>query len=257
MLNELTKMDILTLGDLTQSLEYENDRKKTKLMNMILGTFPIILQKIAKCYNEEINSNLLELKTIKIHEDKRLDIRMITVKELQIVLKKRMNRTEIQDFDKKLGTNNFDKTNVEKFRRNVQNSKLRNIYFRLINNDFFTRERMMKYKMIPDDTCSRCNNTENTKHLLFQCKQVKNIWNIFNAIMVEVKQEGNRVENYDDVYKSCSNPAVSLFKIKVIQSLIQIQRPTNWTRINLVKLLKEGRVIVKVTSFQIIRFHRT
>jgi hypothetical protein len=115
MLNELTKMDILTLGDLTQSLEYENDRKRTKLMNMILGTFPIILQKIAKCYNEELNSNLQELKTIKMHEDKRLDIRMITVKELQIVLKKRMNRTEIQDFDKKLGTNNFDNTNVTKF----------------------------------------------------------------------------------------------------------------------------------------------
>jgi hypothetical protein len=115
MLNELTKMDILTLGDLTQSLEYENDRKKTKLMNMILGTFPIILQNIAKCYNEELNSNLQELKTIKMHEDKRLDIRMITVKELQIVLKKRMNRTEIQDFDKKLGTNNFDNTNVTKF----------------------------------------------------------------------------------------------------------------------------------------------
>jgi hypothetical protein len=250
MLNELTKMDILTLGDLTQALEYENDRKKTKLMRMILGVFPAILQNVAKCFNDELNINITEIKTIKMNEDKRHDIRTISVKEFQKVLKRRMNRIEVQDFDKRLGTNNFDNTNVTKFRRTCQNSKLRNIYFRLINNDFFTREKMMKYKMVPEDTCPRCNNTETTKHLLFQCKQVENIWKLFNAIMVEVKQEENKVENYDDVYKSCSNPAVSLFKIKTIQSLIQIQRPTNWTKNNLVELLKDIQSIEKYNAIK-------
>jgi hypothetical protein len=68
--------------------------------------------------------------------------------------------------------------------------------------------------------------------------------------MVEVKQEENKVENYDDVYKSCSNPAVSLFKIKTIQSLIQIQRPTNWTKNNLVELLKDIQSIEKYNAIK-------
>jgi hypothetical protein len=250
MLTELTKMDIITLGDLTQALEYENDRKKTKLMEMILGVFPAILQKIAKCYNDELNTNLLEIKTMKMDDDKRLDIRTISVKEFQKVLKKRMKKVEVQDFDIRLGINNFDNKNIPKFRRTCQNSKLRNIYFRLINNDFFTRERMTKYKMIQDDTCPRCNNIETTKHLLFECNQVAKIWKLFNTLMSDVNQGENKVEHYDDVYKSCVNPASSLIKIKVIQSLIQIQRPSNWTRNNLLDILKEIKNIEKYNSLK-------
>jgi hypothetical protein len=103
-------------------------------MNMILGIFPAKLQEISKCFNEEINSNLQELKTLQIQDNNRKDIRSITVK----------------DFNRKLGIEDFDNDNVTKFRKNIQNAKLRNIYFRLINNDFFTRERMLKYKMTTD-----------------------------------------------------------------------------------------------------------
>jgi hypothetical protein len=109
---------------------------------------------------------------------------------------------------------------------------------------------MMKYKMIQDETCPRCHSTETTKHLLFKCNQVAKIWKIFNTLMTDVKQGENKVEHYDDVYKSCGNPASSLLKIKVIQSLIQIQRPSNWTRNNLLEILKEIKNIEKYNSLK-------
>jgi hypothetical protein len=39
----------------------------------------------------------------------------------------------------------------------ARNPKLRNIYFRLIHNDFFTGVRMKKYRMTKDDECPRYN----------------------------------------------------------------------------------------------------
>jgi hypothetical protein len=40
MLNKITKMDILTLGDLTKAIEYENNKRNKNKISMILGTFP-------------------------------------------------------------------------------------------------------------------------------------------------------------------------------------------------------------------------
>ena len=40
MLNKITKMDILTLGDLTKAIKYENNKRNKKKISMILGTFP-------------------------------------------------------------------------------------------------------------------------------------------------------------------------------------------------------------------------
>jgi len=248
MSNVLTKMNIITLGDLSQSIEFENDRKTTKTMNMILGIFPAKIQEISKCFNEEINSNLQELKTLQILENNRKDIKSITVKEFQIVLKSLMKKIEEQDFNRKLGVEDFDNDNVTKFRKNIQNSKLRNIYFRLINNDFFTRERMLKYKMTTDDKCSRCNNTENTKHLLYECVQAKNIWTLFNSLMTKTKQDSSKVEQYRDLYKVSNHPAINLVKIKVIQSLIQIIRPINWSENNLTDIINESRNLEKYIS---------
>jgi hypothetical protein len=159
-----------------------------------------------------------------------------------------MKKIEEQDFNRKLGVEDFDNDNVTKFRKNIQNSKLRNIYFRLINNDFFTRERMLKYKMTTDDKCSRCNNTENTKHLLYECVQAKNIWTLFNSLMTKTKQDSSKVEQYRDLYKVSNHPAINLVKIKVIQSLIQIIRPINWSENNLTDIINDSRNLEKYIS---------
>jgi hypothetical protein len=68
----------------------------------------------------------------------------ITVKELQVTLKNALKKIDVLDFKKKLGIDNFDEENITRIRSNCKNPKLRNIYFRLIHNDFFTHAKRKK-----------------------------------------------------------------------------------------------------------------
>jgi hypothetical protein len=216
MMGELTRLDIVTLGELTQAMEFENNPRVKTTMNMIISIFPITLQNIAKCYNEDINETIEEVKYIQIENDNRKDITKISVKDMQNTLKTAMKRTEEQDFKGKLGVNNFNNNEVNKFRQKCQNAKLRNIYFRLINNDFFPRTRMLKYKMITDDKCSRCEMSETSRHLLYDCPQSRNIWKLYNTLLTRNNQEIDQVQQYEDLFKACGNPAINIVKIKII-----------------------------------------
>jgi hypothetical protein len=85
---------------------------------------------------------------------------------LQVTLKNTLKKIEVLDFNSELSIDSFDKNSITKFWSNCKNPKLRNIYFRLIHNDFLTHARMKKYKMTVTDKCSKCGLTETTKHLL-------------------------------------------------------------------------------------------
>jgi hypothetical protein len=151
MIKPLTKNGILTLGKLIQAHEYETDEKLMKTMKIIISTFPETLINIAKCYNEEINTDNDDMKYMLIAPNTRKIICSITVKELQVTLKNALKKIEVLDVRNKVGIDNFDEDNITKFRSNCKNPKLRNIYFRLIHNDFFTHVRMKKYKITVTD----------------------------------------------------------------------------------------------------------
>jgi len=131
----------------------------------------------------------------------------------------------------KLNIESFNEENIVQFRNRCKNPKLRNIYFRLIHNDFFTHSRMKKYKMTETDACPRCGMTEDTKHLLWDCSQAKNIWSIYNGFMRKINSE--QVTMYEDVFTPGSTNSSCLIKIKVIQEMIQIERPKNWSEENI------------------------
>jgi hypothetical protein len=237
MIKPLTKNGITTLGELIQAYEYETDEKLIKTMKIIITSFPKTLVNISKCYNEDINSDNENMKYMLIAPRTRKNLNSITVKELQVTLKNALKRIDILDVKNKLGIDNFDEENITKFRSNCRNPKLRNIYFRLIHNDFFTRVRMKKYRMTVTDECPRCGMTETSKHLLWECAHVKNIWSLFNNLMTQIDQEG--VNNYHEVFQTCELPAISIVKVKIIQALIQIERPMNWNNEKLLDTIKD------------------
>jgi hypothetical protein len=239
MIKPLTKNGILTLGKLIQAHEYETDEKLMKTMKIIISTFPETLINIAKCYNEEINTDNDDMKYMLIAPNTRKIICSITVKELQVTLKNALKKIEVLDVRNKVGIDNFDEDNITKFRSNCKNPKLRNIYFRLIHNDFFTHVRMKKYKMTVTDKCPRCNMTETSRHLLFDCVHVKNIWSLFNNLMTQIRNGQECVNNYEDVFQACELSAINILKAKLIQALIQIERPLNWNREKLLDTIKE------------------
>ena len=95
-------------------------------------------------------------------------------------------------------------------------------------------DKMFKYKMVNSNKCKRCGGVETYKHLLWECKEAKNIWELFNKFVTNINQNNEKVQDYDNVFKVGNNEKVSKVKMKIIQGMIQIERPKCWTyeRIN-------------------------
>ena len=245
-LKKLSEVNIHTLGDLMQAYEFEQSHNLNKIMKIIIKAFPPELVEITKYYKENTNCNRsFEYLMLDDRLASRIAICKVTTKNLQNVLKIAMNKVENIDFEEKLKINFFDKSSIETFRHQCKNVKLRNIFFRLIHNDFFTRVRMKKYKMVNDDACSRCCCSETSQHLLWECVESRKIWNHYNNLMVNANKADHCVKKYDDIFKISHNASFTIVKIKTIQELIQMTRPTNWLQskyidmiINLIKIEK-------------------
>ena len=89
-----------------------------------------------------------------------------TTKELQVILKLALKKTEALDFAHRLGYQNYDPNEIIKFRSLCQNMKLRHIYYRLITRDFYTKQRMFRFRMRLDDRCMRCGMIEDYRIVL-------------------------------------------------------------------------------------------
>ncbi len=98
--------------------------------------------------------------------------------------------------------------------------------------------------MIDTDKCRRCGEVETTKHLLWECPHVRNIWSIFNNLMVGLKKQVDTVSSYDEIYNIGSAAGTNLIKIKLIQELIQVDRPKNWGLDNM------RQIIVNLTNIE-------
>jgi hypothetical protein len=238
-LKPLIAQGINTLGDLTQAYEHEIDRNTNKAMALVIHSIPKILIDIAKCYNEEVNSIDLALKYILVTKNRRLAIESIPAKEFQALLKNALGRIENTNFREKLKIEEFNATNILTFRKHCRNAKLRNIYFRLIHNDFFTHERMNRYKMTNTDECPRCKQTETTKHLLWECHHSKHIWDLYNNYMIKLDKADSVISEYSQIYNAGETAGITIIKAKIIQEMIQIRRPTNWDTSNFEKVVDE------------------
>ena len=260
MVKHLTEKGIDTLGELTQMYEYETNEKSVKIMKLIMTTFPKQLVEISRCYVEGVNTNDETTNYIMMENESWKEIKSVTVKDLQILMKNVLKKTETQDFNTRVGITNFKAENIDKIRRSCHNAKLRNIYFRLINNDFFTHEKMKRFKMTETDACPRCGITEKLEHLVWGCTHSRAIWEIYNEIMREVfGQNQDCVNSYEDVYEASERPCINIIRLKIIQEMIQIERPTNWNKnkvkeiiINLVNIEKYNSIKFKTET----KFHK-
>ena len=133
-----------------------------------------------------------------------------------------------------------------RFRNNCKNPKLRNIYFRLTHNDFYTKERMKRFKMINSEECSRCGYKENLEHLMWGCHQSRRIWSYYNELMTNTKNPSEKMLQYKDIFTTPQKSSITLIKIRIIQELIQIERPTNWSRETFNDKIKE---IVRIEKY--------
>jgi hypothetical protein len=57
--------------------------------------------------------------------------------------------------------------------------------------------------------------------------------------MNHIKNGHECVNKYEDVFQTCEMPAISIVKMKTIQAIIQIERPTNWNKEKLLDTIKD------------------
>ncbi len=57
--------------------------------------------------------------------------------------------------------------------------------------------------------------------------------------MTQIGNDQQCVNNFEDVFQTFNPPAISIVKAKIIQALIQIERPTNLNREKLLEHIKD------------------
>jgi len=102
----------------------------------------------------------------------------------------------------------------------LKNTRQKNIYLRVYNNDIFSKEKLHKYGMVDSPNCSRCGGIESKLHLLFECPQVRQIWNKMHNLTKD-----QQVAELKDLFGIGDNSTIIKIKIEIIGLLINKNRP--------------------------------
>jgi hypothetical protein len=213
--------------DIVSEAETERDRNRKKRLESILTAFPKYYRNAANNFNENINIKHEEITHFLKIDNTWVPLKDTTTRDFQWILKKALNRISETDFEGKLDVRK-EIINPLQLRKDCKNPKTRNIYFRMIHNDFFTHKRMFTYKMTATPNCPRCNQVETSKHLLWECEETKKLWKAYNDVLKEISLDKMNLILYEDLFKTETIPLLMTIKLRMIQELIQINRPTNW-----------------------------
>jgi hypothetical protein len=224
----LLREGIETLHELMVELEIEQDRNRLRRMRMVAQTFPASLKELAAS-GEEVNNVDVGTGYIIMGENENwLNLKNISAKELQSILKINLKKVSSQNHQAKLNIVEFDKESILKFRHKCKNIKLRHVYYRLISGDIFSKERMCRFGMIDNNTCERCHQMESSRHLLWDCVESRSIWELFNAWTRTNDSMSKIINEYHDIYAMDDCAHVCKVKMRIIQEMIQIERPMGW-----------------------------
>ena len=236
----LLREGVENLHELVGEVEIEHDRNRLRRLRMVAQAFPAGLVELASTFNEDNNVDINTRYNIMGENGQWHNLNKVTTKELQSILKVKLDKVSSQDFKTKLGINEFDKESIIKFRHKCKNIRLRHVFFRLISGDIFSKERMCRFGMINNNTCDRCQQIESTKHLLWGCSESRNIWELFNTWITNNNNLiSDRINEYQDIYKVKDCAHVCKVKMKIIQEMIQIDRPSGWSLDNVNLISKE------------------
>jgi hypothetical protein len=167
------KEGIETYHDLIFAAEMEVNERRLKNLETVINAFPKYFQDAANSFDENINSSEENMTHLLDTKANWVPISVIKTYQLQLILKEVLSKTECINLEKNLPKDIIEQIDFLKLRQNCKNPKLRNMYFRLVHNDFYTYEKMFKYKMTETPNCPRCNLIETSKHMLWECKDSK------------------------------------------------------------------------------------
>ena len=86
-------------------------------------------------------------------------------------------------------------------------------------------------------TITYVSDVESYKHLLWGCIESRKIWQLYNQFMIQFGYHSTGVFDYSEIFVIESTGLISKLKIRVIQEMIQIVRPSGWTIENIKNIL--------------------
>jgi hypothetical protein len=229
--NPLKNEHIHTLNDLLVEREITRSKKHIEIINNVLKIIDHKITEVASQFNENLNENDSEDLFFLDDQYELKNANEFSVKDFQIILKNVLCKVESLNVSEKnkLCNYTFEEEHFVRFRKQCKNTKLRSIFHRLLNNDFFFAERMYKYKMSETPNCQRCGMIEGHKHLLFECKTSRDMWAVYNQKMDKLIKNFERIDSYEKIFDFKGGSMENIVKIKLIQETIQIKRPTYWS----------------------------
>ena len=93
--------------------------------------------------------------------------------------------------------------------------------------------------MVDRDRCKRCGGIETYKHLRWECGEAQKIWQLYNEFSSFTNQLEEKVLDYENVFKIGNNANMNKIKIRIIQGMIQSERPANWKLDNIRKIVND------------------
>jgi hypothetical protein len=229
-----------TYLDIVNEAEIEKNKTRLQKLESIISAFPKYFRNAALSFDENINvRNEVITHFVRNENDCCFFANYFC---FVWILKKALHRITEADYRSKLEVEN-EIIDPVKFRQDCKNPKLRNIYFRMIHNDFYTYSRMFKFNMTNSPNCPRCGQIETTKHLLWECYESQKMWNCYNDVLVLSNLENMKIEKYDDLYRTETLGILSIVKTKLTQELIQIVRPVNWNINRTIEIINKMRNI--------------
>ena len=97
---------------------------------------------------------------------------------------------------------------------------------------------MVKFKMTESAECERCGLEETTKHLLWDCSYSLMAWINFNEILEEINLGSEKIVCYEKIFDFGGSACVNLIKLKIINEVIQIERPKHLTKARIFTIIK-------------------
>jgi hypothetical protein len=243
----LQQLSILNLHEMLLEKETSHNRQNNIRITNTLSVFNNEILQIAEQYNEDLNDdNLEDIYFL----DSNMELRnadSLSVKDLQKILKLSYGKVNILDVTKRNSLISFDfnMSCISKFRKQCKDTRSRSIFYRLINNDFFNAAKMFKFGMTDSPNCTRCNEVESSKHHLFNCHYSRSMWSLYNDIIKTEFKSSYSINRFEDIFDFNIGIRENRLKIKLIIELIQIERPTFWSRNKIMSIIAEMKSIDK------------
>jgi exonuclease III len=246
--NSLRNESIITLGELLQ--EREVIGQHNQLIENILKSFSSTTIEIASQYDENVNDYNSNNVWFLDEQHELKEAGSLQVRDLQKMIKLALNKVEILNINTKNNLTNFefDVNHITRFRKQCRNTKLRSIFHRLINKDFFHAVKLDRFKITNSTACQRCQKTEDNLHLLYQCKSSLEMWACYNKVIKSNNSLAKMVKNYEDIFDFSGGSLENILKVKLIQETIQIKRPMNWSEDRVRNIYNEQEILFQANK---------